>query len=173
MGNSLNYLNQYPHPCQFTTKAGSNHNHELQMGNSLNYLNQYPPSPNFFFWVISSFPLLRKHCMVVQQHCLPLLGDTWRWHKIMLSLSNWVVSVIVKFYIFQLWRQSATDINCDVRARDCFGTSDWCFSKHLTHNSAEWGTHILKHVRKFYSLLLPTVIQICTHNIASCAACNI
>ncbi len=51
-----------------------------------------------------------------------------------------------------------------VRARDCFGTSDWRFSKHLTHNSAEWGTDITKRVRKFYSLLLPTVIQICTHN---------
>ncbi len=35
----------------------------------------------------------------------------------------------------------------------------------FTHNSAEWGTDIPKCVRKFYSLLLLTVIQICTHYI--------
>ncbi len=67
-------------------------------------------------------------------------------------------------FFFLLWRQSATDVNCDVRACDCFGTSYWRFSKHLTHNSAEWGTDIPKRVRKFYCLLLPTVIQICIHN---------
>ncbi len=44
------------HPCQFTTKAGGNHNHELQMDNSLNYLNQYSPSPKKIFLVGSSFP---------------------------------------------------------------------------------------------------------------------
>ncbi len=65
MGNSLDYLNRYPHPCQFTTKAGSNHNHELQMGNSLNYLNQYPPFPKNIFLGDIKFSLPGKHCMVV------------------------------------------------------------------------------------------------------------
>ncbi len=52
-----------------------------------------------------------------------------RLHKLMLSPSNWVVSVIVKYYIFLLWHQFAIDFDCDVRARDCFGMSDWRFFK--------------------------------------------
>ncbi len=35
--------------------------------------------------------------------------------------------------------------------------------KHLTHNSAEWGTDIPKCFRKFYTYCYQ-VIQICTHN---------
>ncbi len=135
------------------------------MGNSLNYLNQYSPSPKKYFLGDIKFSPSGKTLHSCKQHCLQLLGDTWRWHKIMLSLSNWVVSVIVKYYIFLLWCQSALDVNCDVRARDCFGMSEWCFSKHLAHNSAEWGTDSPKCVRKFYCLLLPTVIQICNHKI--------
>ncbi len=40
------------------------------------------------------------------------------------------------------------------RALDCFGTSYWRFSKHITHNSAEWGTDIPKRVRNIYIIII-------------------
>ncbi len=99
-----------------------------------------------------------------KQRCLQLLGDTWRWHKIMLSHSIWVVGVIAKYYILLLWRQFAIDVHCDVTARDCFGMSDRYFFK-TSHSQLRWMRDWQPETHPQISLLIATnSYSNCNHN---------